>query len=1634
MIKKLFLGLIFISTACVLQNAPAAEHGLYVSPEAVTEIGASDDAAASFVRFVVTPHDNAEMPFNRIYWRINSDQYSHLLTEHPDKHRILLSQFHESNIASECAVDVTAWLAPELHAAALSYLNTIFIFNNSTEIAAEQFDAVQISANVDDESWQNYTVLLNQIRAAIDSYNATTDNSIKLTVAFTKQNAAQSFPDLKPFDIADSVVLHINNRFLYFIKKYYAPEMEYAASIGLPVILSFTAKEVSSDNHESFWGFTDTPSDYLTQVLYTGLRDAKDDSQDKISVFDYFSQFPAFSGIAIDEYGASSQHGYEKIDDSSDQDITVSQTIASVGDGGSELDFIVDGNANYDPYQPTFERYLRDSIYLFIDLSTNQYFYSLIFDHDSLIYTFVYDGFTRSNNHDAIMQPLEKGQFKVLVHSALIKDVFLQDSRYTNPSLTLDGLNLRLKILDPPACVDLSQDPASAMLNSEQGIALVRDQNMIFTFITGEVERSKRVLPLTFKVFNIPQNASETQKELVFSSDDPVDPAEQFYFTFDDEPFGKVSSIAPIYNVIDDLVIISSDTLSIQGWAFDDNDSLDIALLYSDADNDIECESTVSRFVDPITNTISQWGVTYPAGFTLSCGESDLRGYYTVSVKISDGSDINGHTITIGSYDIYWNRPPTLDVLVETNVLNPAADDVPDFISISAVAQDLDADVSLGAYLSSVEFVLLDASDNPVKTEVITNNTTLTTLDINLDWPNYYDTGTYTLRAIARDSFGLEAVFEQTGIELMRVIPIITEITPRLGTSYTDNIVSVKGVHLLFVDEVSFGSSDTTIISGDGIGSSIDVKLPQFLDQGYYESRYIDVHLKGTDSIIASKDEAYRMIPGTLKNTESFSPSSIDTIQDLEYNNKKDELYLLKNGVLEIYTETTHPLYPDKPSLNYEKINEFSIGMYSPADMAVSKDGRYLTIIYRDNDALEIYDLDNNGSLHDIVLLDDAIDAQPTSIAWLMPDKVLVGSEGAQAVLSLITLSSTPLIEQMSFAGFGSYVYESIDVIPSSNHSTAYILCKNQDSVFHPFDMYRYDAKTNTFSYVSIDFTDTTLDIAAKLDSLRCSTNYDGSQLLLHTDTYAELFTKDGINTGIYTSTFDHPRVDLALFDTERPTLFTFSDTEASFNLRSLKNLDTHITSCNFPGNTSFYHHAVIDWHSEKLFALTTAGLAVILIDDIFPELSIDSFVEDAGLIATKPSNFGGSIENIKIYVNDQEHIVGIDNDTLLLSGLPDNDTTGKIRAEVFGFSSAEKQVFIMQKLSELVDFPEKVYFAPSNMFFDDLRNDLYLFDRTLGFGKTILRFHIEFNANGDVSLTRKDVPQAIFLISNPIAMARVHDYIVILAGYTRKCEWFNVEKFDNGEDPEIGHYYFAGASGINGLVYPSGMKGYSPSNRPDLKYAYIWDATLFTDNNVFQLDLSDAHNPVMRHCTQLFAPNGTQDILIETDDNYHNDRAYILFRSGNTSEILRAFLPYAASNEIVPVGASVLIDNSLNNQSPYNLIANNEYFITSLITGEGLSFIRRNGMTYTSYEYMIPRFIAADDEQLVFTGKAKDSSWNMRIIDTNIWNDLPFADPFSVMYNYSTTTKKTNDVEIIGNKIFAIIGNDIYITDIVQK
>ncbi len=1242
------------------------------------------------------------------------------------------------------------------------------------------------------------------------------------------------------------------------------------------------------------------------------------------------------------------------------------------------VDYDNDG-VNDDPYRPNFIGYESQNLYFYIDLQSADRFYSITLDNDSQPYTFTTsDGYTMSNDNDGILQPLEMARMRVVVHPERLTPGLQQD-------LASGALKL-VMLKSPPDTIGDVSDPITIMDNSEIALDVTIDR------LTPEMEN----LAFTLNLYN----TSSGSNVYIQSSDTSL------FLPTDDRPFGHITGLNT-YSTHNDLSIISGDPLILDGWAFDDNDGMAVTMYYKRPSDptDVQAQAAVSRQFNMINLELPYWGQVYPSGFTVEWDNEDLRGYYDLRIELNDGS----HTVSLPTQKVFWNKPPDGGLL--TPIHN---EDITDpEILVSGIAYDLDVDVDINAYLSAVE-VYVDSSSNLIGT-IPNTAPDNDTMEFQFIWDTVYDQseGEHTIYAIAYDSFGLSTQFGTRTITIYKTSPVIISIVPRLGPWRANTVVSITGANLSSVSDVHFGSTAASIISASQTDTLMQVQLPQISDPA---SQYVDVTI-GNTANGHTKQDGYRFVPAELGlNTIT------DVISDMEFNNMTGQLYLLNQSTRQV--DIYEPLPGD--GLVYGATDSFAIRSTAvPSKIDLSKEQTILYALYDNLSILEIYDLQTGGTLIDAVALEDndGDPVNPVSMAYLMYDIVLIGSTTPNACLLMAQLDTSGASYDISQLPIGLQ-YEDIEVVPSSNKATAYIVAKDTDT--DTFDVFLYEARTMLLTPLAV-----TIPLATgQVGEVSVAPNYNGSEFLVYTSTDIALFDHTGslLDSAVYGA-------DYVTFDNTRAMLYTFNSGDSFFTLKNPSDLSESISYIHFPNAQFASGEPVLDWIGDKLFALTPQGIAAVKIGDIYPQLSINPmFVKSDDTIELVAQNAGHVPENIEVYVNDQlqsgKTLVQSDNDTHTFS-MPvtlDDDTSGKLVARLNGYTSKAENLYLLSSLFDKVaDMSGLETFQPGGLFYDDSRSDLYVFDAWKATGTTIARFHIEVDSQGVVSAQRLAVPSEI-QVPYPVGMSRANDYILVISRSMKSCYWFDVETFDATSSATV----------LSAMVSPyislSGVAGYSPKVDIGVNYAYVWNQLSSGGPDVFQINLD---TQAVARCN--FISPRTSDVIIDYADDPADDRAYAVSYTtpGRQSDFVTIFDPTQPATQIIALSTIDLGSYS----GAYQLALNDEALFSTLRTVKGVSLIMPdhsgadNHVTLNILEgsAIQPQFITTNNDFLAFDGVQAGNSYALSFIDVNIWNDYPADAPFDVTATYAPASSTLYDIQMIQNKLFTVIDNEIYIIDLLD-
>ena len=1238
-------------------------------------------------------------------------------------------------------------------------------------------------------------------------------------------------------------------------------------------------------------------------------------------------------------------------------------------DGSNDVYFLGDAVVE-DDYRPYFIRHDRAMVNIYIDFDQITPFFTMTLNN-------------------GVMTPLSQGTVNVQIDTNQLLDI-------NGPlGFGISSGALKLEVAEIPGNTVIKGEPVTVYDNSELSL------DFTIAYVTPEMAN----MPLTLNLYN-----SQTGNNMHLVSTD----AGLFQQT-DDRPFGQVLSVNSTM-VIGDTEIIQGDALQVQGWAFDDNEDMIVSLIFKrdEFDNDNTALASVVRSVHPINNTIPYWGALYPSGFQIDWNEQDRRGDYLITPHLNDGS----HDVALETKKIFWNKKPEIEITTPAPYTNIYTMNQ----LISGEAVDLDVNVGIGAYLSSVE-IYVDDNSNVIA--LLTHNDLANEniiIDFNWSTVSDYDSGEHTVYAVARDSFGLVSDELAIPIVIFKSTPSVINVTPRLGPWEGNNIVSITGNGLAGLSNVSFENIPATILPG-ATDSLVQVIVNSFVPP---ESRYTELRVSSDYGTYFQQD-AYRFIPAKLNSKDNDSQ-----IMDMEYRHYNNSLYHLNamdhavdiyehDGVNELLLNYSSSFPTSGNAVEYE------------LNMELSRLEDLMFVIYSNSNLIDIYDLENNGLLLDTILLldNDGAPVANDSLAYLISDEflmtgmLLVGTQGANSGLYLIHLdldNYNHIIEEISVPG----TFDSVHVYSSSNKSTAYVLLK--DSLTSNFTVYRYDARYDLFSAEL----PCGLSLAAgEINDLKLASNYNGTEFLLYTGLQTARFDKYGVllDSASY-------GMDLAVYDSCRSIFYALNDRETSVHIKSLNNLNEEITFCDLPENVQSSAVASLDWDGVFMFALADEGTSVIKISEIYPEIAdLPVFIQTGQTVQFKVNNIGQIPENVATYVDGTEKETTYDggNNTYTLTYPLDNDSSEKLSAKLYGYPSKEESIYMMTKLADIVDNNLGLqYFYPAGLFYDEVRSDLYAFDPSQTGGFSILRFHLDFDEQGEVTITRKLVPFQM-QIANPISMAFVRDYVVVLSLYSRECSWFNVTDFDANGTAVVNN------AAISPYITPSGIVGYSPVNEPGINYLYIWNSVSTGGIDVFQLDL-DSDQKQIYLCYQLVSPH-TTNIYIDYDPNdYTNDRAYAVTPdlSGFQEDKIIVFEPFKSAFSItnidqINLGASA---------GAYKCVSNDNHFFVSLYDSRGITLFdpdlsgMGNHFIYNilDNDSKYSRFLTADNNNLVFSGKEADNSYTLSFMDLNIWDDYPSGLPFDIKENYIVSSAQIHDVKSINGKIFTIIGRDIYIINLINK
>ncbi len=1206
------------------------------------------------------------------------------------------------------------------------------------------------------------------------------------------------------------------------------------------------------------------------------------------------------------------------------------------------------------------KEHATENVRIYLDFSTNTPFYTMYINN-------------------GIMTPLSEGFVNVSIETSLLSNELSED---------MANGALKLQIVEDPANTIIKGTPVSVYNNTPVQVP----------FTLGYLTPDMNDLYFTINLYN-----SSSGKNMLLQSSE-----KNIFQPTDDSPVGKITSINESFS-INDTSIINGEQVQIQGWAFDDNDSMAITLYHKEGSNDFEpAVAQVNRSVNQINETTPYWGSSYPSGFDIVWEDATKHGYYDITVKLQEDE----HNVELDPKKIFWNKSP----IVEIDSPTPHTDIYSAEYTISGQAIDLDVDTTIAAYLSSVEIYLDDPSNTIA--HLSNNERANEVMDFSFTWDTIpsYSEGEHTLYIRAHDSFGLISDITEIPIVIYKTTPSVISLSPRLGPWGGDTVVSIAGEGLGALSQVFFGDSQATILQGAN-DSLVQVQVNPLVPSS---SQYVEIRLSN-DYGSYFQDDAYRFIPAELN---ALSISTADII-DMYYANLSANLYLLNNS-----THTIDIYEYSNLTLNYDKsLSTSGHDALTEQSMEVSRLEDMLFVTYNDSNIIDIYDLTNNGTLIDSIALTDT-ESTPLDINsitylnsadYLQSDTLLIGTSGSNTGLYMITLDLAAdeyLIEEIDLEGN----YETVEVYGCTNKSSAYILAKNISA--NQLSIYYYDAFHNLISNTlpsSLSLT------SAETSDLQLAVNYKGSEFIAYSNTQSMRCDRYGTQLSASSS-----GADSVVYDACRPICYTINKYADAFHILPLNNLSEELTYCNFLQNSMAYPVNALDWNGNVLFTVTQQGIAVSQIDDIYPEIrNMPPFVIAGTELNFNVHNVGEIPDNVTM--SSKNGLIAssydADNDTHTIPALSYNETT--VSPTLYGYPGKTEKLYVMQKLNDIVDKKNGLnYFYPAGLFYDKIRGDLYAFDPSQTGGFSIARFHIQIDNDGSITCMRKNIPPSM-QVANPISMTRVHDYILVLSLYSRQCSWFNVADFDATGSAEVR------TAGISPYITPSGVVGYSPAGHSDINYAYLWNSVSTGGVDIFQLDLESG---LISWCSQIISPHTTDIYIDYNESDYTSDRAYAVSSLINNapSDFVSVFEPFKPANQIERI-SMIFFDHG---SAVYKLASNSDHMFALLKTGKGIILCDPDlsgDEFHTMYpllynDYISSRFFAVDANNLVFSGKELDNSFGFSIMDVNTRNDYPFIPPFDVTANYNISTAQIYDMELIEDNMFIVIGNTIYIINLAEK
>ncbi len=1578
-IKKAVLNIICF-TVVICAQARAGETGLYVGARAGQDILSSDQSKQDFFEFVESPFDNTEkLNFSRILWLLNSSDFIYAIQPDDVNLREIITGFGKKNVKTAFVFDITEFIIQQ-HDGAVNYLNQILSFNNSSADISQSVDSIVVSAQfevllerIEDSDdipeqyaiiWQQYIILLTKIKDEITKNNIDAKYPVKLAVSMPASYDTDKF-DFTDFrqvvDIADQITVYPRSKILNEIKQNCEAEINYAENSGKPVSISLLAKEYKPMPDASFYNGSLA---YFYNVVYYGFTKQNETSPFQKGILESYPDNKYFSGIDIDGYELSG--GF--------QNIPVPEEIVVESESQSKetaLDYNSDGVQD-DAYKPYYKVYAGANIGFYINFGQSSAFYAVTYLKDLAQYTFTTtDGFTVSNNHDNVLQPLEKGTLNVTINTTILPADMTQ--------------NMASGALQ----IQVAPDPVNTIVPGN-AVPVTSGSAQTLEFFAGKINRSARSLPLKINLFN-----TSSGKTIQLNSSEIQNP---FNVILDDKPLAHFLTVEGYLLESGNIKIISSlnPKLKLKGWAFDDSDLSIKMLLKPQSESVYQTAGTlITRYAHSINTEIPYWGADYKSGFTVEWTPSpSAGGFYDLYIEVDDGylnaSNDPDHRINLPQQQIFINRPPICSITApkdqNTNIYSNTFD-------VSVYAKDTDTVESIGAKLAQVRIYLADSQGNVIQqytklAEELENNSATVTFTNNM-----YD-GSYDIYAEAQDSFGLITVSEKVRVRIYPAAPPeILRVEPKLGTFKGNNYVKVFGTNLKYMDSLSFGGQSIPMnrVNFDSGKTSFSILMPESA-----ESKYWDIELgnyAGSDKVL----DAYRVIPGEVIYLNDFA------VKNIKYNNSYRKLYLLganKNQV-DIYLKADN-------STTVTKIKSFSLPNGAGKSVEVSKYGDNVFVLYENSNIIDVYNQDGNF-VKTVTLYDnDGTAIYPESLAYLMNNKLIAGTSGAGADLFLIDLE-IDLVFGFKIGTESSVEFDEVKVYPCSNMAGAYILCKNY--TVQIAKVYYFDSKTDNLSPVDIE------PVTGAMDTLSLAVNYNGYKWMMYSSSSSAVFNRNGKEIASNSTGFD-----IALFDIYRDVIYSFTTSSDRFAIYSCDNLADKIADCGLPFWFRFDSVPAIDWDGEYMYASASNWLAVVKPSDIYPRVSVDpEFAGRNNTVQVKAGNAGNVVENVAVYLNSgkdpiQAGLVSANQDNYTFTILtPDCDSSDKVYVKTQGYPSGKCDIINKARLIDYIPQDQRgglSSFSPTGLFYDAEKSDLYTFDKLKTGNLSILRLHIEFDNDNRISVLRRTLPSKM-QISVPIGICKVDNYIVAFSMTDKKCYWFDVNAWDSIGDAPVN-------TCLRLPFTPSAITGFSSPNGK--KYVYIINSLCTSmGQSVFQLDLDTG---LVKACSKLavFCP-------VEL---YIDQESKLAFVSSSTGfDYISVFDPSLDASEITEAHRIAFPLKS----AVYRLFSNLDFMFASCLCSKDIyvfgfnpSFVQRiiqHGLT--SY------YFSADNEYLVFGGKRDTNIFSLNIYDSNRWNDYPADLPFSLAYSLDSNAYIL-DMKLIKNKLFVVINKDIMIMDLPNR